>query len=261
MSKTTSLVIAALLVSVHASGTLIHRWSFDTDGNDSIGRADATLLGGATVSSGALQLSGSGAYAELPIDISLSGLNSVTIEAWATYNSLSPWGRIFDFGNGSPNSNPNAGYFFLTGSPEFSSTISFGLFSITQTANTAAQDLAAGSISGPGVPLHYAVTIDALTNVGTLYIDGAEFVSGTINLTPSDVISLDESEDNWLGRSRFTTDSFMNGSIDEFRIHNTALTSSEIETSFELGPSVIPEPSTYVLFALGAFIIWMWRRK
>ena len=63
-------VIALLLVSTGLATAqtagLMHRYSFTVDANDSIGAAHGTLMNGATIANGALNLDGVGAFLDLP---------------------------------------------------------------------------------------------------------------------------------------------------------------------------------------------------
>lgn len=236
MKQIIALVAVVCFLLPSAEGAMIHRWSFDSDGSDSVGTAHATLVSGAVVSQGRLQLSGSGANATLPIDASLAGLSSASFEVWVTHDQLTSYPRIFDFGNGNATSSPNTGYFFLTGSPNFAPIRSFAQFSITRTTNTNSENLYAGNIPGPGVMVHLTVVIDATTDTGRVYLNGVMIHSATISLTPGEVVLQDGQEHNWLGRSRFSSDAFLDGSIDEFRIYDHALSSAEILANYQLGP-------------------------
>ena len=53
-------------VSQLSAANLVNRYSFTSDAADSVGGAHGTLLGGATISGGAVVLNGSGAYVDLP---------------------------------------------------------------------------------------------------------------------------------------------------------------------------------------------------
>jgi len=71
------------------TATLVHRYGFTNDASDSVGGANGTLNGNATVSGGSVVLDGtSGTYVGLPAGV-LSTLASVTFETWLT-NSTSP---------------------------------------------------------------------------------------------------------------------------------------------------------------------------
>src|SRR6516225_7935154 len=89
------LIMSVLAVAASASivqAQLAHRYSFTTDASDSVGGANGTLFGPATVSGGALQLNNplfspntfAGGYAVLPASI-LPSSGSVTIEQWFTF--------------------------------------------------------------------------------------------------------------------------------------------------------------------------------
>lgn len=59
----------------------------------------------------------------------------------------------------------------------------------------------------------------------------------------------------YLGRSQFSADPFFNGTIDELRTYDMALTASQIQSEFVSGPNVlaVPEPSGLLLLGLGGF--------
>ena len=60
---------------------------------------DGTLMGNATLTGSQVVLDGSSGYIQLPIGI-LTGLNQVTIEAWASFGSpINTWANLFAFGN------------------------------------------------------------------------------------------------------------------------------------------------------------------
>lgn len=257
------LTITTILLSASiCSADLVHQWSFNGSGLDSIGGANATLVGGASIVNDQLDMNGSGQYAILPIDSTLSGLNSFTIETWATYDALTPWQRIFDFGNENANSFPTSGYLALTGTPDYGNGATpFGQFTMTSTTNAASENLYAGTIPGPDTPLHIAVVVDHLAQTGSFYLDGNLLLSGTISLTPSGIMQNDGMEHNWLGRSRFTQDSYMNGSIDEFRIYNHALSSAAVQSNFQQGPNGIPEPASMLILAIAGISMVTYRHR
>src|ERR1051326_9021409 len=94
----TNLTLTAAIIAVAyastASAQLTHRYSFTSDASDSVGGANGTLHGVATVSGGQLQLNNpnfsnpggpnpfpNGGYLSLPPSI-LPSSGSVTIEQW-----------------------------------------------------------------------------------------------------------------------------------------------------------------------------------
>src|SRR5262249_2528372 len=85
--------------------------------NDSIGTANGTLHGAATVNAGKLVLDGSSeTYVELPGGL-VSTLSSVTIEFWASFGAEPNWPRVFDFGTTAGNNGAN--FIFFTPKTHF----------------------------------------------------------------------------------------------------------------------------------------------
>ena len=69
-----------------------------------------------------------------------------------------------------------------------------------------------------------AVTLNGST--GTLYVDGVQVGTNTaMTITPT---MLGATTQNWIGRSEFSSDPYLNGLVDGFRIYNRALSASEV---------------------------------
>ncbi|MDA7881181.1 hypothetical protein N9A94_02655 [Akkermansiaceae bacterium] len=88
----TTILLTFVGCAAASAATLAHRYSYDTDTTDSVGGNTGTLLNGATVSGGALQLAGLGSGTAgnhmgftSPVDIGGNfGATGVTIESWYT---------------------------------------------------------------------------------------------------------------------------------------------------------------------------------
>jgi rhamnogalacturonan endolyase len=157
--------------------------------------------------------SANGAYASLPTGV-VNGLNNFTILSWVKLTSLDNWGRIFDFGTGTTN------YMFL--SPK-SSTTSKPRFAI-RTAAQAEQAIDSAVAVTTGVWFHIAVTLSG--NTATLYINGVQQGINTgVTLRP---LSLGATTANYIGKSQFSSDFYLNGAIDDFKIYGRALSAAEI---------------------------------
>jgi hypothetical protein len=146
----------------------------------------------------------------------------LTIIAWVNLNTSSNWCRIFDFGK---NTTTNM---FLTPQNGSSSTVRFA---ITTNGGANEQQINCSSTLTTGAWHQVAVTLKAGT--GILYLDGVP--AGTnfgLTLNPS---SLGSTGNNYIGKSQYS-DPYLNGSLEEFRIHNVALSAGEIAATAALGP-------------------------
>jgi hypothetical protein len=89
-----------------------------------------------------------------------------------------------------------------------------------------------------GQEIHFAVTVKDLGN-GTTEInywrDGVQQTSGEIsNTTLSEINDVN----NWLGRSTWLNDGTLDGTFDEFRIYDKALTPEEVADSIKTGKDI-----------------------
>jgi len=150
-------------------------------------------------------------YTTLPANL-VSTLTDFTISAWVKQDVAGVWGRVFDFGTGTTN------YMFLT--PK--GTTGFPRFAIT--TGSGEQGINGTAAIPTGVWTHMAVTQSG--SVAILYINGVEVGRNTaMTLTPS---SLGNTTQNYIGKSQWSADPILNGSVDDFRIYSKALTPAEI---------------------------------
>jgi hypothetical protein len=72
------------------------------------------------------------------------------------------------------------------------------------------------------------VTVTLSGTTGTLYVNGQPVATNTnMTLNPS---SLGDTNQNWIGRSQFGADPYLNGTVDDFNIYDRALSASEVAT-------------------------------
>ncbi len=209
-------------------GPLVHRYSFSETGGvvvaDSVGGPawNGTVFNGGTLAGGQLSLaSASSQYVNLPPGI-VSALTNFTIEAWVRLNSAANWTRIFDFGN---NTTTNM---FLTPQSGTGGTLRFA---ITTGGAGSEQRINGTSALTTGVWHHVAVTLNG--NTGILYLNGVPV--GTNNAMTLRPASLGSTTNNYLGRSQYAADAYLDGQLDEFRIYSVALSRSEIAATYALG--------------------------
>jgi hypothetical protein len=213
------------LAIVAASNSLVHEWKFDETGGamaaDSVGGIPATLAAGASWTTGkvnnAVSLNGtSTSYVSYPHAF-IDTLGNFSITGWFKLNSVNTWARIFDFGTGT------TGYMFLTASNGTGVR-----YSITNTGGTGEQHIDGTSIPSTGVWHHFAVTLTG--NLGILYVDGVE-VGRNSNMTLQPQ-SLANTTQNYVGKSQYGGDPYLNGSVDDLRIYNYGLSASEVAALF-----------------------------
>ncbi len=161
----------------------------------------------------ALALCGNNEYVSLPSGI-MQGVTDFTISAWVNPSADTAWSRVFDFGTGTSD------YMFLTlnagGGPI--------RFAITTSGAGGEQQ-----INGTGeLPLNtwsqVAVTLSGST--GTLYVNGTAVGSNSnMTLNPA---ALGNTTQDWIGRSQYPADPYLDGEIDDFQIYHSALSASQI---------------------------------
>jgi uncharacterized repeat protein (TIGR03806 family) len=230
--------LAALSASGQ-SGGLTHRYSFTADASDSVGGANGTLNGGATIAGDALTLNGVNGFVSLPPSL-VSNYTSITIETWVTDNGSGGWARIFDFGNntgGAGEQGTGTEYMFLS-LPAGTGNLR-GAYTVA--GNGAEQIMQWPNDGRPAVgqKTHIVWATDGNAYLGRLYADNVLVASNVaMALTPA---AIGATENDWIGRSQWTGDAYFDGSFDEFRIYNFALSAAQVQDDFQLGPNA-PAP-------------------
>jgi hypothetical protein len=167
---------------------------------------------------GAIRLNGASQYVSLPPGV-ITNLSDFSLTAWVNISVPADWARIIDFGSG-----PST-YLFLA--PRSGSGVY--RFAITTNGYGAEQQ-----ISGPkALPIggwhHVAVTLSG--DKGVLYLDGAPVgTNSAMTLKPA---ALNLTTQNWIGRSQFSGDPYLNGAVDDLRIYAGALAPGEMATLIE----------------------------
>lgn len=203
--------------------TMLHRYSFTSDASDSIGGANGTLEGDATVSGGQLVLDGTTGYLSLPGNlINISTNASVTFEAWATIGETAEWSHLFEFGDLKGSNVYCAPRADDAGFDEFG--LSEG-FSGGQTLSWAH--------GWSNLTLHYVGVIDPTTSSMSVYTNGILMQATYNDSAPLFNIGTNNAT---LGQSSYG-DPNATVSIDEFRIYTGALTPAQVAMSDQSGPN------------------------
>jgi hypothetical protein len=248
-----STAVQVVLPPNHRPANLVHRYRFDTPSGstvvtDSVGTAHGELrnpaVGSDFTGNGRLRLAGGAwnavpepAYVNLPNGL-VSGLNSLTIEAWVNWAGPadSSWQRIFDFGRNAAATedtygNPGLSYLFLT--PRSG-------------PNTLRFAIREGE--GPELPVldaaplpvnqdtHVAVVYDTAAGAARMYVNGQRVATGPITYP----LSVVEDLNVYLGRAQWTDPKFA-GEFIEFRIYEGTYLDDEIAATFAAGPDQLPD--------------------
>jgi hypothetical protein len=157
--------------------------------------------------------SASRAYVSLPAGI-VAPLSAMTIATWVKLKSGAAFQRIFDFG-------VDTGTFMYLVNAGDSGFVRFRIVSVPLNKNQVLE-------GAEGLPVgkwtHVAVTVG--DNGVSIYVDGAQVAQqAPAALRPSD---LGATVNNFIGRSPFVHDPYLDGQIDEFRIFDRALSPGEI---------------------------------
>ncbi len=167
----------------------------------------------------ALQFEGIDDEVDLPIGTLINTLASATFATWVNDSPQDgSWSRVFDFGT------DNTNYVMLTPHQETNGALTCDI-RITTAALTVPQTRFAAALALPDGWHHVAVVFDSAAMNVKIYQDGMVVASGATTVLPKD---LGKTTQNWLGRSQFTADAHLTGSIDEFRIYNRALSAGEV---------------------------------
>jgi lysophospholipase L1-like esterase len=181
-------------------------------------------------SGGPYTLNGSSDYVDIPDGLT-GNLGDFSITCWVYLNTLDTWSRIFDFG-GDTN-------VFMMLTPASGDT-GYPYFAITTSGNDGEQGLNGNSTLPTGSWQHIAVVKSG--NTGILYINTQEVDRNTgITLTPAD---LGNTTNNYIGRSQWSNDPYLNASIDDFFVYDMALSASEVSALGSNPPQdITPAPT------------------
>ena len=156
-------------------------------------------------------------YAMLPVGI-LASACEMTVASWVYLNTSSPWQRIWDFGKDTNS------YMFVATTNNQTFVLRFSI-SIDGNA-TGAEQTVDGLAPLPILAWHHVAVVLGATGA-MLYLDGTQVgANPAITLRPAD---LGNTPNNFIGRSQFSLDPYLDGEVDEFRIYNRALSPTEIQ--------------------------------
>jgi hypothetical protein len=246
-----------LITVTSYTNSLIHRYSFsESSGSttaDSVGGSswDGTLYDSATLGGGQVTLNGATYdYVQLPAGI-VSGMDAVTVEAWANFSAPTGYATFFAFGNTDNanipqgenyicfqpftgiSNNPTAAVLFGRGDPGYAGE------------QDAVLPLVAGGVTNALGNVHIACVFHPYAGYVSLYTNGVlAAINNNVSNPLADTLGADPL--NYLGASLYANDPPLTCSINEFRIYNGALTAGQIAADHALGPNQLIGTSTTV---------------
>ena len=212
----TGLLLFATTVRASDPAVLIHYYPLNTDASDKVGSADGTLIGGASIASGDLLLSGAGQYVQFPSYIIPSSDFSVVFNARETV--------------------PTNNYVELI-SQGYSGAPGFYIGHDTSHNFRLGDDIQTTGIAFPtdGGWHQYALTSDPSLDQTILYIDGSKVGSFGI-AAPAPAVGTDTR----FGGQFEAYGEYLQGQMDMVSIYSGVLTPTQIV-------GTVPEPTSICL--------------
>lgn len=267
------LSLTGLLCLSSASAQLAHRYSFTTDGSDSVGTADGLISGNAVIAGGMLTTTGgNGDYLALPSNVAAGITGDFTIETFVTLpTNPNNFASLFSL-----SASGNRNFFLVNPSrPNAGGSLSANFQEKDGSNVNGAADSEVDVRPGSGASFPFgaqhdlAITYVSLSNVVTLYLDGTAIASGSIagavggpsfNLATvsGGGTAAGQISSNGINGNGPFGDASINGSTNDFRIFSSALTADQVAavdgagadaTNAAIG-ALVPEPSTWVAMVM-----------
>lgn len=263
-----------------AAAVITNKYTFnDGTANDSVGGMNGTLVdntGIAKYVGGAIDLSANngagsnqdftlpatrGAFVDLPNGLFTSAVGAdgqASIEVWFTVQQNLTWAEVYSLGSSNAGEGSSGGASasdYITLIPRSGAAVP-DYRGATHAATGVETALIASATPAPvGVKQHVVITFDQFDSQGganpngtaRLYLNNGPAVLGAIQ--PD--ISIMSDVNNWLGRSQWP-DPLFDGSIDEFRIYDNAMSAADVAASFTTGPDPVSFPTLVINRDTGA---------
>lgn len=255
----------------------VNRYSFNdpaagapdsTQITDSVGGQHGSVKGaGAAFTGTGIDLTGGSSATESYLDFPnnlISTKTSVTIEFWATQQSVNNWNRLLDIGTttigevtGPGGAFNGSNYLALTANNGTGATVRLERAGGASTNGGNFRD-SQGTDQDPGADLpvttvgtryHYVVVYDQTSQEWRWYRDGKmmEVLPDLNGLSALPDVNV------WFGRSNFAGDANYNGVFDEIRIYDYALSEGQVYGNFLEGPDRVVTGFQWTPVAGGTF--------
>ena len=174
-----------------------------------------------------LTASGSG-YVNLPLKV-FAGATDITIATWVKVATTQDHQRVFDIGINAGRDTPaTTGMVYMYLMP-YRASAGKMMFGIATNGLNAEQTMSSSTVGPSDGWTHLAIVLGAGST--RLFVNGVSAVSSTTTtLRPKDLGVIDYA---WIGRSQFGADPTFDGSFDEFRVYNRALSAAEVTAIYQ----------------------------
>ncbi|RYD26123.1 MAG: LamG domain-containing protein, partial [Verrucomicrobiaceae bacterium] len=235
-----SCIAGLALVPSLGSAALVHRYDFETNANDSVGSANGTLHGSATITGGGLNSGGSGISgtlnggvvqngAQLPAS-AVAGLNgSFTIEAWIKAPYGGGYTTAFSFSDGTTSN-------YILGTPARGNSPFASTVAMIGAGGSATELQASGRYADNDQLIHMLATYDGTTL--TYYQNSSTDLDG-FNTTNTLSASITNPGFNLSSLTQIGVnggapwpDPSMNGTVFDFRIHDASVDAAQAAALF-----------------------------
>ncbi len=216
-----------------ADPTLLHRYSFASDATDSVGSADGTLNGSASVTGGKLDTLSGGYMSTAGIKSSVEVRRNLTVEAWVTDATPDDMDRVWSWGVAAGDNE------FTVYARHDGATGGKALAVLNTPSGNAANNVGTQSVSGTQ---HVVLVVDTANNQKRYYVDGALVSSVSLNGKGVDNITHTHTSAVYFLGARYDTTYQLAGKYDEYRVWDGAMTDARVADSYDWGPGLIEAP-------------------
>ncbi|WP_309385846.1 LamG-like jellyroll fold domain-containing protein [Cerasicoccus frondis] len=226
----------------------IHYFPFDNNTNDIVGGVTGTVNGNVTQTTGFTGNAYSfdaASWITALIDINSSVLPSMTMGAWVQTNLASGARQVISHDNGA--------FDRSLGLDPRGSGPAYGWATFNGTGVLGKTDATLNNWT------FVAVSYDMSSNSTLLYT--YDYSVGTVQTLSSGYFSDSGMTYIAIGTNPGLTGEAFSGIIDNVFIYDQALTETELDDVRINGVQGVPEPSTYVLMALGGGLVFYWMRR
>jgi len=227
--------------STETKGLVAH-YEFEGNANDSSGKGNnGTEHGGVTYIDGVIGKAGhfDGVDDYIQIPALETNFDEITISTWIYFKSPKSWGRIIDLSNGNEENNIEEANNILFAEDATTSNLCFEVYSNNSSFSWETQKVEVANGISFGEWKHYTSVASKKNGKMevSIYINGEKQATIDRNGDTNSITNVPDKikrEFNYIAKSAWSRDEYFNGSIDDLRIYNRALSESEVKGIYKM---------------------------